>query len=183
MASHISSTQSASHALKQCGVPPHCFKACEADCVDDIWLAMSPYGFGRDARNYPRDAGATKIKKRRGLLHAARVIQNDYRRTAKISGALCGISWAQGWLIGASGTRSLGVTMLFASIQASTSSPLMSGSIWPLISTHGLNIWPLFSIISWRCNGSLMTSRSSNGRSYLRSTARTPWLQPQVGFK
>src|ERR1035438_5844525 len=121
---------------------------------------MSPYGFGRDARNDPRDAGATQTKKPRGLFHAAHLIQNDYRRTAKFSGELCGISWAQGWLIGASGVMLLWVTMWFASIQASTSSPLMSGSIWPLISTHGLNIWPLFSIISWRCNGSLMTSRS-----------------------
>src|SRR5215831_14201584 len=59
----------------------------------------------------------------------------------------------------------------------------MSASILPFTSTQGLSICPLFSIISWRWTGSLMMSRSSYGKSYLRRTARTPWLQPQVGFK
>jgi hypothetical protein len=37
-----------------------------------------------------------QTNKPRGLLHAARVIKKFYRRAAKFSGALCGISWAQG---------------------------------------------------------------------------------------
>jgi len=40
-----------------------------------------------------------QTNKPRGLLHAARAIQKFYRRAAKFSGELCGISWAQGWLI------------------------------------------------------------------------------------
>jgi hypothetical protein len=98
-------------------------------------------------------------KMREGTLLRAFNLRANYRR--KWMGSLCGISWAQGALVGASAARSVALTTLLANKYASTSSPLTSASIWPLTSTQGLSICPLFSIISCRWSGSLMISRSS----------------------
>src|SRR5437870_12930005 len=88
-------------------------------------------------------------------------------------------SFAQGALVGTSVAASLGWTSLLSIKYRSTSSPLMSASMCPLISIQGESGCPLLVSISQRKAGFWMMSFSVYGRLYLARTARTPALQPQ----
>ena len=103
----------------QCGVPLHCFCKYRNSFVPAIY----------SNRSLPTVSGETPETTRGTRVLPIHPFNNHRRWCAP-----------QARLSGASGTRSFGCAILLASSHASTSSPLMSASIWPSISTHGLSI-------------------------------------------
>src|ERR1022692_3428075 len=123
------------------------------------------------------------IQKTKGADDAAPFILLDLKTYSCNFTSLSCCSVGHGALVGTSVAASLDCTILLSIKKFSTSSPLTSGSIVPLISTQGESGCPLLVSISQRNAGFWMMSFSVYLRLYFASTARTPPLQPQEVFK